>query len=222
MLPDFLAAGKEGGFNPLERLREGVVEYVTQYGTKLCCFDDLVPYLGLLVRRHEEGKEEEGEVGVLVEAIKRHALTTGLIDSTEEELKSNFPKEEVAKRLRVFTLSQQLLRYLGVEQPLDTLCQVYFRTLFVNEGAEGGQREVQLGDDLVLLAGHVLHDLINKAEEAGDATTALGRRLELACLIGQSHTYSPYNYHFKILLKKVRRRRRKRREEGERPLLFCP
>ena len=193
VLPDFLGGGK-----PVERLRVEVEEYVAKYGTKLCCFDDLVPYLGILVR--QGGEELMG----LVQAVTGRVEATALGELTEDELKA-LPKVEVVNRLRAFTLSQQLLRYLGAceEQQLDALCQVYFRTLFVNDGAEGGQREVQLGDDLVLLAGHVLRDLGKKAEMAGEDDIALRRRLELACLIEQCHKHSPYNYHFKILLKQV-------------------
>lgn len=122
--------------SPLEKLRSEVVDYVTHYGTKLCCFDDLVPYLSLLVR--EGGKEREALTAFV---IKENPLQ----DVSEEELKS-LPKAEVTRRLRMFTLAQQILRYLGAQednhQVLPSLVGVYFRTLFVNEDCEGGQREV--------------------------------------------------------------------------------
>jgi hypothetical protein len=50
---------------------------------------------------------------------------------------------------------------------LAALSGEYTKTLFLNEEAAGGQREVQQGDDLVILAAHILRD------EAGRAAAAV-------------------------------------------------
>ena len=75
----------------------------------------------------------------------------------------------------------------------------YSATLFVNEGAEGGQREVQQGDDLVLLVAHMLEDLARHAGQE-EESSALTWRLEAVVLLEQALRYSPYNYHFRLAL----------------------
>lgn len=73
--------------------------------------------------------------------------------------------------------------------------------------------QVQLGDDLILLAAHVLRDGVRKAEDKGETEVALKKRIELVCLIEQTNKFSPYNYHFKILLNQVRMNSGQKAEE---------
>jgi len=103
----------------------------------------------------------------------------------------------------------------GKEEWVRRLSEEFSKTQFVNEEAEGGQREVQQGDELILLCVHLLHDLEKEAERTfppssssssssfSSTTTTLYTlrlRLEAATLLEQALRYSPYNYHFRIAL----------------------
>ncbi|CAN0335730.1 unnamed protein product [Pylaiella littoralis] len=105
------------------------------------------------------------------------------------------------------------VRYREVVRELTTQ---YRATLHLNLGSEGGQREVQHGDELVLLAAQTLlrlcklYDGAGSATPGGDAVEDVGGdqsgkvkgylgRVEVACLLEASMSCSPYNQHLKIL-----------------------
>ena len=89
-------------------------------------------------------------------------------------------------------------------------------TKFVNEQGEGGQREVQQGDDLLLLIAHLLVDLADRGGSDGEAASpsaaaaagekrALSERrrailLEAAALLEHGKRLSPFNFQFTLEL----------------------
>jgi hypothetical protein len=105
------------------------------------------------------------------------------------------------------------------------LLEMYQSTLPLNESAEGGQREVQVGDDLILLAVHLLIDLgthLSLTSASACVTENVGGKgsFEVTALIQQQSTMcqwliegsllleillnnSPYNYQAQMLLSKL-------------------
>ncbi|CAN0181403.1 unnamed protein product, partial [Ectocarpus fasciculatus] len=106
-------------------------------------------------------------------------------------------------------------RYRGVVRELTSQ---YRATLHLNLGSEGGQREVQHGDELVILAAQTLLRLCELYDDAtggaaqasgGDAdggrpgqakSTSKGYlgRVEAVCLLEAAMSCSPYNHHLKV------------------------
>jgi hypothetical protein len=186
------------------RLRQLVLAYLERFGTKLCCFDDLLPYVTTLAAGGD------GQEGALVQQLERLAAETSVAGQADAALQAEEARPGVVRRLQMGIRVHQLLRLLrtgpsggepqNVERRKEAVAAwsaEYSRTLFVNEGAAGGQREVQQGDELVLLAAHALEDA------AAAATTpkgALLARLEAAVLLEQGLRYSPHNYHFRLAL----------------------
>mmetsp|Transcript_32019 Transcript_32019/g.72126 ORF Transcript_32019/g.72126 Transcript_32019/m.72126 type:complete len:458 (-) Transcript_32019:670-2043(-) len=90
----------------------------------------------------------------------------------------------------------------------DDYAAVYALTLDVNDGAKGGQREVQHGDDLALLAAQLLLEASSLVveEPPSDAASAAGHSkanellLDAASLLEFALGHSPYSAHLKVLL----------------------
>ncbi|CAN0052715.1 unnamed protein product, partial [Phaeothamnion confervicola] len=178
-----------------------IVAYFDIFCWKLCCFSDLAPYLALFVPTdmggasaggtktglHENGHATKAAAaataasGAVIEA--RHQLLAYFCDAAAERAKG-------VKRLHRHIRALQVLRCLAVPmevatvpaaQPLPrrrrlraaaaALVAEYRATLHLNAGAEGGQREVQHGDELVLLAVHVLRDLCWQMDTPAPAST---------------------------------------------------
>jgi N-terminal acetyltransferase B complex non-catalytic subunit len=78
---------------------------------------------------------------------------------------------------------------------------VYEATLFLNAGAEGGQREVQVGDELVLIACHLLRS-IARWPASSERPKEQGL-FEIACILECALEKSGYNFHMKLLLMQV-------------------
>lgn len=80
----------------------------------------------------------------------------------------------------------------------------YRVTLHLNLGGEGGQREVQHGDELVLMAAQVILKLLcrgqhGSGDDSGREAKAYLGKVEAACLLEAAISCSPYNHHMKIL-----------------------
>ena len=205
------------------RMRRLLLAYLGRFGTKLCCFDDLLPYATALAAG--------GAVHLppLLQDLERLLAENSVaaFTDTDEALHAEEERPAVLRRLQVCIRTRQLLRLLrtgpcAAEASIGkagdgsarerrkaeavAVSAEYSRTLFVNEGAEGGQREVQQGDELVLLAAHLLEEAAAAAEaaeeneEEGVQKPALLARLEAAVLLEQGLRYSPYNYHFRLAL----------------------
>ncbi|CAN0474666.1 unnamed protein product, partial [Ectocarpus sp. 12 AP-2014] len=108
-------------------------------------------------------------------------------------------------------------RHRGVVRELTSQ---YRATLHLNLGSEGGQREVQHGDELVILAAQTLLRLCELYDDGGGGASASGGdadggrpdqakgylgRVEAVCLLEAAMSCSPYNHHLKILAMDVYR-----------------
>lgn len=202
--PDASVPTGEGTPIPLMRhLYDLVVNYIQKFCNKLCCFDDIAPYLEIL----------GGQASVKVDILTFLNDVTAKNRVTDEERAhvTTESKTSVTRKLQTFILAAQARRFLSqgsstsdMVEEVRLLGAEYVRTLFINEDATGGQREVQLGDDLGILAVHCLRDLWRRLEARGtDLITAFHYKVEAAMLLEQALRYSPYNYHFKILLIQV-------------------
>lgn len=202
--PDASVPSAEGSPIPLmSHLHDLVVNYIQKFSNKLCCFDDIAPYLEIL------GGQASVKVGML--KFLNDLTVKNRVSDEERTNVTAASKASVTRKLQTFILAAQTRRFLSQESSTSDLVEEvrllgaeYIRTLFINEDATGGQREVQLGDDLGILAVHCLRDLWRRWEAEGtDLTTAFQYKVEAAMLLEQALRYSPYNYHFKILLIQV-------------------
>uniref|UniRef100_A0A7S2SM01 Uncharacterized protein n=2 Tax=Mucochytrium quahogii TaxID=96639 RepID=A0A7S2SM01_9STRA len=111
-------------------------------------------------------------------------------------LKSISDIPEKKKLVHRIITCHKVLRFIGKYETFDEsqvvdlvneMVTQYNETLTLDEDAQGGQREVKIGDDLILLASHLLVDLANQ-------TGTKARLLQAAALLEQAHEHSPYGF----------------------------
>jgi N-terminal acetyltransferase B complex non-catalytic subunit len=178
-----------------------VCAYIDRFSSKPCCFLDLKPYLAML--KSSTGSEtRDGLV---------RALSTKASSSSDDLQSSGTAVADRVALLHKHICCCQCLRFLGEPKVDDAaalkaeaarLFALYRATLDVNEGAAGGQREVQHGDELVLLAVHILRDLASTSQSDGD-DVVFRCHLDAALLLEYGLECSPFNYHMKIELLSV-------------------
>mmetsp|Transcript_48190 Transcript_48190/g.95509 ORF Transcript_48190/g.95509 Transcript_48190/m.95509 type:complete len:1029 (+) Transcript_48190:70-3156(+) len=199
--PLWVTEGEEGKAGQEGESAALVCEYVERFSSKPCCFLDLKPYLAAL----KLGKAR----GELIAALSSKAddSNAGLTG----ESSASDTQQRIAQ-LHKHICCCQCLRFLdattgeaALTAEVVRLFSLYRATLNVNEGAAGGQREVQHGDELVLLAAHALRDLVGLADLEQDSETRHQRSLDAAALLEYGLTCSPFNYHMKVELLSVYR-----------------
>ncbi|RQM16249.1 hypothetical protein DD237_004507 [Peronospora effusa] len=191
------------------KLQELIVAYADEFYSKACCFTDLKQYFTLYLKD-----------GTLVSALAKSNLiqhfsklseeSAGLLknkplDSDIDEMARKYGQNNLSKRL----LALKALRFLGyyensemfsvsdLHHLVTELEEEYEATSWLNIGSAGGQREVQLTDDLLLLATHFLLDIYQRSR---------GHReyLERAAgLLEYGLKKSAYNFQMKLLLSRV-------------------
>ena len=117
------------------------------------------------------------------------------------------------RRLRRYTTAQQLLWYLGGYRNVSPgalarrLMTEYVRALDhgVNSGTEGGQREVQHGDDLVVLSAHIMMAAAKKslARESQGKFGGRAALLDAAALLECGRLNSRFNFQIDLALIEV-------------------
>lgn len=128
-------------------------------------------------------------------------------------------KKMVGNLLRSFIFSHQALRMIGEHEPsrcsdselqklVQKLVSVYEKTQWLNLGNQGGQREVQAGDDILLLASHMLVDLAFRSI-ANDSSSSFTDPLpnqtfvayltQASALLAHGLKESPYNFQIALL-----------------------
>lgn len=145
-------------------------------------------------------------------------------------------KEAIRARIRIYTTAHQLLRYLGatsmprasvhangdadaaaarIRAAVQELTAAWACTLPLGTASVGGQREVQEGDDLLLLAVHGLWDLAFAAAASLSVETAAGGEpdaalaaargflLESLTLLEAGRVASEYNAQLRLALVRV-------------------
>ncbi|CAH0481459.1 unnamed protein product [Peronospora belbahrii] len=191
------------------KLQELIVAYADRFYSKACCFTDLKQYFTLYLKD-----------GTLVSAPAKANLIqhfSKLSEQSADLLKNKPADDNVDERTRTVgqgNLSKRLLalkalRFMGYYENPDKfsvddlnhlvkeLEEEYEATNWLNIGSAGGQREVQLTDDLLLLATHFLLDIYQRSS---------GHReyLERAAgLLEYGLEKSAYNFQMKLLLSRV-------------------
>jgi len=160
----------------LEALSTSVVAYLKRFSSKPCCFHDLEPYLPSVA-------------GVPTTAQAIEKLMAEVAPSKDGELAARI------KTLHMYVACCQCRRFLGAHAAMTAtqlrgeaahLFQVYRETLELNAGSAGGEREVQHGDELLLLAVHVLRDLwtlLAKDQSGGGPRAAFACQLDAAFIL---------------------------------------
>ena len=198
------------------------VAYLDRFGGKLCCFLDLRPHLRRLVAA---GRRED----LLAAVADRLAVTEAAAcddaggGGAASDAESAAKKKDRVDALHAHVTLTQCRRFLrggpchdhgggggdvdvgALQAEARRLFKVYNATLDLNVGATGGQREVQHGDELLLLAAHALRDAYDHLERTaggggGASAFALRLRLDAAVVCEYGRLQSPFNYHLKLFL----------------------
>ncbi|KAH7491536.1 N-alpha-acetyltransferase 25, NatB auxiliary subunit [Phytophthora ramorum] len=183
-----------------------IVAYADRFYSKACCFTDLKQYFTLYLKE-----------STLVSASAKSNLVQHFCKLSEEAAKllKNYPtgddvdgkeRKEGQGNLSKRLLALKTLRFLGyyekfsvdeLDHVVNELEAEYDAASWLNIGSAGGQREVQLTDDLLLLATHFLLDIYQRSS---------GHReyLERAAgLLEYGLEKSAYNFQMKLLLSRV-------------------
>ncbi|KAF4147461.1 N-acetyltransferase B complex (NatB) non catalytic subunit [Phytophthora infestans] len=188
------------------KLQGNIVAYANRFYSKACCFTDLKQYFTLYL-------EEKTPVS----AAAKSNLTQHFIKLSEESaglLKHKPTGEDVdeeARKAGQGNLSKRLLalktlRFLGyyekfsvgdLDHLVKELEEEYEATNWLNIGSAGGQREVQLTDDLLLLATHFLLDIYQRSSGHREYMERAAGLLEYGL------EKSAYNFQMKLLLSRV-------------------
>ncbi|KAJ0407116.1 hypothetical protein ATCC90586_005680 [Pythium insidiosum] len=174
--------------------------YVERFYSKTCCFSDLRQYLALV------------SDGAVVSSTTKTRVTQLFSDMAAEPLLRQDSGDVKAARnqLNRRLLALKALRFLGaydavapseLEALVQTLVGEYEACSWLNLGAQGGQREVQHTDDLLLLAAHALLALAQRAGVGGARRATL--LAETAALLEYGLAKSAYNFQMKLLLAQV-------------------
>jgi len=204
--------GSDGGESKTKScvnvLQARLQSYFEKFSNKLCCFSDMISALKIFA-----AATEASEQGVLLHRQQlndffcqtKDACITSETPNLAEEI-DHEQKKEAINRLRTLVCALQLRRHLGAhEQATDEVLveeinfamREYNATLYLNQGSTGGQREVQYGDELVLVAAHILLDLASRAETE---QAKYAHRVEAVLLLKMALNNSGYNYQMKLLL----------------------
>ncbi|KAJ3012361.1 N-alpha-acetyltransferase 25, NatB auxiliary subunit [Thoreauomyces humboldtii] len=158
------------------RLAELIASYTDRFGSALSCFDDLKAYMGYLpagtLGQLLMAAEEAARSSVSVDATRRIVNIEKMRRYTENELTETQAKERVSHYLEAYKTSIPL-------------------------GSSLDERELQPGDDFILLAAHTLLDVFAKNRTQ---RTILG---EVAALLEFGRSKSKYSFQMTLLLVRV-------------------
>ncbi|KAH9197561.1 hypothetical protein AeNC1_000433 [Aphanomyces euteiches] len=197
----YLAAIEIAHRNPKSKaafVTDFIVPYMDRFKSKTCCVTDLQRYI---VDLDESAK-------------------TALIAASHERLKEALAKQDAngdEKEQQLWfkqaLLARKMLRYLGehLTPPIDellgrveTMLQEYHGNQWLNGTAVGGQREVQVTDDLLLLTVLLLVDVYTLADSSKfDAATRRSWLLQAATCLEFGLSRSAYNFQMKLLLCRI-------------------
>uniref|UniRef100_A0AAV1ULI0 N-terminal acetyltransferase B complex subunit MDM20 homolog n=1 Tax=Peronospora matthiolae TaxID=2874970 RepID=A0AAV1ULI0_9STRA len=189
------------------KLHAHIVTYVDRFYSKACCFTDLKQYFVLYLMECTSLSAKSNLVQHFSELSKVSAglLKNKPIDGDIDEKTRKDGQSNLSRRL----LALKALRFLGyyatpenfsvddLNRLVQELADEYEATNWLNIGSAGGQREVQLTDDLLLLATHFLLDIYQRSS---------GHREYLkraAGLLEYGLERSAYNFQMKLLLSRV-------------------
>lgn len=189
-----------------------LIAYVERFGSKTCCLADILPIVDSFSKVLDAAPAQLPKscftefTSWLWKHYDEHAITPS---SDESQVKNS--QMSLKRRILCVQLQYHVGHYKHMEE--SALCEAatklsteYRNTLWLNVSAAGGQREVQQGDDLVLLVVQMLLDLYNRSNGQSTSVASkmnLGNKvylLQAAALLEFALKQSPYNYFFKVSL----------------------
>jgi len=191
-------------------LVESVQAYFERFSDKLCCFSDLTGCIEVFVAEklgYADGILQSHRLELLnfledkIIASRTPESPSFSADENTETKKdgiSRLRKHICALQLKIFLGANETATVESIVDEVKKIVQEYKATLHLNEGNTGGQREVQFGDELVLIAAHIL--MMLAAREGTPEPIAVSRRFEAMLLLQMALRNSGHNYHMKITL----------------------
>ncbi|TDH66607.1 uncharacterized protein CCR75_005190 [Bremia lactucae] len=189
-----------------EKLQEEIVAYADRFYAKTCCFTDLKQYYTLYLKeiKSVSARAKLKLIQHFVNLSVRSALLLqkkpkgdGVVEGARKDGQGNLSKRLLALKTLRFLGYYDLASIKSLDELVSELEDEYVALNWLNIGSAGGQREVQLTDDLLLLATHFLLDMYQLS--SGDRTY-----LERAAgLLEYGLEQSAYNFQMKLLLSRV-------------------
>ena len=213
--------GQQSTMNVQDTVCSLIGAYIDRFGSKLCCSMDLQPYLSVIAPGNRFTAIYTQQVRALLDAKFEETRSTS--PAAQEALAAamavevgetggDMQRQHRTKQLHKHITCCQCRRFLGahafngdaasadaLRAEVRALADEFRATLDVNEGAAGGQREVQHGDELLILAAHMLRDLWQDAS----CDNVYRCQLDALLLLEYGRSCSPYNYHFKLELMRI-------------------
>ncbi|RHY35039.1 hypothetical protein DYB32_000471 [Aphanomyces invadans] len=183
-------------------VHDAIVPYMDRFASKTCCVTDLHRYMSAM-----------GDAGkaAWVDAAKTRLATAQALQQAGSD-----DKAQVTKEFRHALTARKMLRFLGEHLALsiddmlarvDTMLTEYDANQWLNDQAVGGQREVQVTDDLLLLTVLLLLDAVEVVAHATSVVeknaTVRGLLLHAATCLEFGLAKSAYNFQMKLLLCRV-------------------
>ena len=195
--------------------------YVETFGSKNCCFKDLKQYFSPFVcSSNDHNNNNKKDKNVSEDVQKEFVLFLNTtINNSDALIKANISNEknnnnqvidnkQLKKELQKYIFSIQTLLYINYDfhdfknNIVSTLVNQWKTTLPLNEGVSGGQREVQCGDNLLILASQVL--LNQLATRNGTKVVNMNSKLiDILSILHYGMKHSMYNFHLKLLMLQI-------------------
>ncbi|KAL0583950.1 hypothetical protein ABG067_006218 [Albugo candida] len=183
-------------------IADQLVMYLAKFHTKACCFSDVKQYFALFESQTEDPTVSTETKTRFLDQVRR------LVDSTHGISGSSVTLAE----LNQYLLQQKILRFFNAyeDDPIMKMRHLvteylhkYHSMSFINSGAQGGQREVQHTDDLILLAAHTLLDVHQRSNSEIGPHVRYELLIDTAALLELGLANSAYNFQMKLLLCQV-------------------
>ncbi|KAI9918047.1 hypothetical protein PsorP6_012862 [Peronosclerospora sorghi] len=188
------------------KLQDCIIAYVERLHSKACCFTDLKQYFSFYLKESTlvsaAAKLKLAQHFCHLSEISANLLKIKpaddqVTDTTRKDGQGNLTKRLVALKSLRFLGYYETFSVDDLNSLVTELEDEYEATNWLNMASAGGQREVQLTDDLLLLATHFLLDICQR-------TSGCRVHLERAAgLLEYGLEKSAYNFQMKLLLIRV-------------------
>ncbi|RHX97094.1 hypothetical protein DYB36_007333 [Aphanomyces astaci] len=174
-----------------------IVPYMDRFASKACCVTDLQRYAGVL-----------GDAG---KAAWVTACQARLSTACHQQ-GAAVGDDDQLKWFRQALTARKMLRFLGEHATLsveallgrvDAMLDEYHANQPLNHQAVGGQREVQVTDDLLLLTVLLLVDVVDVADTVSQTKSRRDWLLHAATCLEFGLAKSAYNFQMKLLLCRI-------------------
>ena len=211
------------GVSDGSKLLRYIKAYVAVFGSKNCCFKDLKQYLSPFVCENspkvqgaaltEASKDVKDEFIEFLKATMNKTndkIRLHLNNETTSSKDDTAEKGHLKKDLQKYIFSMQTLLYIHYDfhdfelDVASILVRQWKDTLPLNEGVSGGQREVQCGDTLLVLASQVLHSRLTGSPEGNTIDKKQfninAQLINILSILNYGLKHSMYNFHFKLFM----------------------